>query len=115
MGAARAAAQQDQGRYGGAEHPGGDGRRRPRAIPKGGGSGAVLRDPQWAGKLTEEDRRALSPLFWAHVNPYGRFGWTWRLGSTSLRRERTSGGMTSARCEPHLWSRRKAEMPVRVG
>ncbi|MFC7716091.1 hypothetical protein [Nonomuraea recticatena] len=35
MGAARAAAQQDQGRYGGAEHPGGDGRRRPRAIPKG--------------------------------------------------------------------------------
>ncbi|MGN9844230.1 Tn3 family transposase [Nonomuraea sp. H19] len=42
-------------------------------------------------------------------------GWTWRLGSTSLRRERTSGGMTSARCEPHLWSRRKAEMPVRVG
>ena len=34
---------------------------------------AVLRDPRWAGKLTEEDRRALSPLFWAHVNPYGRF------------------------------------------
>ncbi|MBN6056735.1 M55 family metallopeptidase, partial [Nonomuraea sp. RK-328] len=34
---------------------------------------AVLRDPPWAGKLTEEDRRALSPLFWAHVNPYGRF------------------------------------------
>jgi hypothetical protein len=34
---------------------------------------AVLRDPQWAGKLTEEDRRGLSPLFWLHVNPYGRF------------------------------------------
>jgi len=34
---------------------------------------AVLRDPRWAGKLTEEDRRGLSPLFWAHVNPYGRF------------------------------------------
>ena len=34
---------------------------------------AVLRDPQWAGKLTEEDRRELSPLFWSHVNPYGRF------------------------------------------
>ncbi len=33
----------------------------------------VLRDPQWAGKLTEEDRRGLSPLFWSHVNPYGRF------------------------------------------
>jgi hypothetical protein len=28
-----------------------------------------------AGKLTEADRRALSPLFWTHVNvnPYGRF------------------------------------------
>jgi TnpA family transposase len=34
---------------------------------------AVLRDPAWAAKLTEEDRRGLSPLFWAHVNPYGRF------------------------------------------
>lgn len=34
---------------------------------------AVLRDPAWANKLTDEDRRALSPLFWAHVNPYGRF------------------------------------------
>jgi hypothetical protein len=34
---------------------------------------AVLRDPAGAAKLTDEDRRALSPLFWAHVNPYGRF------------------------------------------
>jgi TnpA family transposase len=34
---------------------------------------AVLRDPAWAGKLTDEDRRGLSPLFWSHVNPYGRF------------------------------------------
>ena len=34
---------------------------------------AVLRDPGWASKLAEEDRRGLSPLFWAHVNPYGRF------------------------------------------
>jgi hypothetical protein len=31
---------------------------------------AVLRDPQWAGKLTAADRRGLSPLFWSHVNPY---------------------------------------------
>lgn len=23
--------------------------------------------------LAGEDRRALSPLFWAHVNPYGHF------------------------------------------
>ena len=31
---------------------------------------AVLRDPGWASKLTEEDRRGLSPLFWAHVGKY---------------------------------------------
>ncbi|MFD5423179.1 hypothetical protein ACFWJT_34830 [Streptomyces sp. NPDC127069] len=23
--------------------------------------------------ITDADRRALSPLFWTHVNPYGRF------------------------------------------
>ncbi|MFI6463237.1 Tn3 family transposase [Streptomyces sp. NPDC050528] len=33
----------------------------------------VLADPKWADKLTGPDRRALSPLFWTHVNPYGRF------------------------------------------
>jgi hypothetical protein len=33
----------------------------------------VLKDPEWAGRLTDDDRRALSPLFWAHVKPYGRF------------------------------------------
>lgn len=26
-----------------------------------------------ADQLTDADRRALSPLFWTHVNPYGRF------------------------------------------
>ncbi|MEU2674841.1 Tn3 family transposase [Streptomyces sp. NPDC007164] len=33
----------------------------------------VLAEPKWADKLTDADRRALSPLFWTHVNPYGRF------------------------------------------
>jgi len=33
----------------------------------------VLDDPAWAKRLTTDDRRALSPLFWSHVNPYGRF------------------------------------------
>ena len=33
----------------------------------------VLGDPKWANRLTDEDRRALNALFWAHVNPYGRF------------------------------------------
>jgi TnpA family transposase len=33
----------------------------------------VLEDPAWASRLTVEDRRGLSPLFWTHVNPYGKF------------------------------------------
>jgi hypothetical protein len=33
----------------------------------------VLADPKWVDILTDADRRALSPLFWTHVNPYGRF------------------------------------------
>jgi hypothetical protein len=33
----------------------------------------VLAQPQWSGKLTVRDLRALTPLIWEHVNPYGRF------------------------------------------
>ncbi len=33
----------------------------------------VLAEPEWADRLTDEDRRALTPLFWTHVNPYGSF------------------------------------------
>jgi len=33
----------------------------------------VLADPVWAGKLTPEDKRALTPLLHAHINPYGLF------------------------------------------
>jgi TnpA family transposase len=33
----------------------------------------VLALPQWSGKLTARDLRALTPLIWEHVNPYGRF------------------------------------------
>ena len=33
----------------------------------------VLAQPQWSGKLTPRDLRALTPLIWEHVNPYGRF------------------------------------------
>jgi TnpA family transposase len=32
----------------------------------------VLEQPAWAARLAD-DRRALSPLFWSHVNLYGRF------------------------------------------
>lgn len=33
----------------------------------------VLDEPRWANRLTEEDLRALSPLIYAHVTPYGVF------------------------------------------
>lgn len=33
----------------------------------------VLADEKRAGMLTDADRRVLSPLFWTHVHPYGRF------------------------------------------
>jgi hypothetical protein len=33
----------------------------------------VLRDRAWVRRLGPEDRRALTPLFYVHVNPYGRF------------------------------------------
>ncbi|WP_371790336.1 transposase [Streptomyces sp. NBC_01471] len=33
----------------------------------------VMADPKWADTFTEAGRCTLSPLFWTHVNPYGRF------------------------------------------
>ncbi|QEU71657.1 hypothetical protein CP967_06500 [Streptomyces nitrosporeus] len=33
----------------------------------------ILAEEKWQKKLTIADRRALSPLFRTHVNPYGRF------------------------------------------
>jgi hypothetical protein len=33
----------------------------------------VLAQPHWQRRLTENDLRALTPLTWEHVNPYGRF------------------------------------------
>ncbi|MBW4513106.1 MAG: transposase, partial [Scytonematopsis contorta HA4267-MV1] len=33
----------------------------------------VLAEPQWMKLMKEEDLRALSPLIWNHVNPYGTF------------------------------------------
>ncbi len=33
----------------------------------------VLARPHWRGKLTAEDLRALTPLIWEHVNPYGTY------------------------------------------
>lgn len=33
----------------------------------------VLAEPVWFKKMKTEDLRALTPLIWAHVNPYGTF------------------------------------------
>ncbi|MFD1658501.1 Tn3 family transposase [Streptomyces caeni] len=33
----------------------------------------VLAEPAWTEKLTDEDRRGLTALFWSNVNPYGTF------------------------------------------
>ncbi|MGZ6870167.1 MAG: transposase, partial [Frankiaceae bacterium] len=33
----------------------------------------VLADPAWRGRLGDDDRRGLTPLFWNHINPYGQF------------------------------------------
>ncbi len=33
----------------------------------------VLSDPEWMERMGTEERRALTPLIYAHVNPYGRF------------------------------------------
>ena len=33
----------------------------------------VLQTPGWAELLDDNDRRGLTPLFWSHINPYGRF------------------------------------------
>ncbi|MFB7998835.1 hypothetical protein ACFC4G_39165 [Streptomyces sp. NPDC056002] len=33
----------------------------------------ILAEPAWAKKLSDEDRRGLSALFWSNVNPYGTF------------------------------------------
>ena len=33
----------------------------------------VLVEPSWSQQLTADDRRALTPLIYGHVNPYGTF------------------------------------------
>ena len=33
----------------------------------------VLAEPSWSQRLTSDDRRALTPLIYGHVNPYGTF------------------------------------------
>ncbi len=44
----------------------------------------VLARPEWKGRLTARDLHALTPLFWTHVNPYGRFDLDMRTRITAL-------------------------------
>ena len=37
----------------------------------------VLLDEEWNTRLTEEDRRGISALFWTHVRTYGTFSLEW--------------------------------------
>ena len=34
---------------------------------------SILNAPDWAGMLSSEDMRGLSPLFYLYINPYGHF------------------------------------------
>ena len=34
---------------------------------------SVPGDPSWVSRLSSDDLRGLSPLIYAHINPYGRF------------------------------------------
>jgi Tn3 transposase DDE domain len=33
----------------------------------------VLAEPEWDDRLTDADRRGLTPLFWSNINLYGTF------------------------------------------
>jgi len=33
----------------------------------------ILAEPEWAKRLTDRDKKALTALIWEHVNPYGTF------------------------------------------
>ena len=33
----------------------------------------ILSEPRWAGRLTDRDKKAITALIWAHINPYGTF------------------------------------------
>ena len=52
----------------------------------------ILAGPEWAGVLTPEDLRGLTPLFWAHVLPYGevKLNMTRRLALTAAQTVETN-------------------------
>jgi hypothetical protein len=64
----------------------------------------VLAEPAWAEKLSDDDRRGLTALFWSNVNPYGtlRLDMNKRLDlgpATAVPRPRTPAD-TASRTRP---------------
>ncbi len=33
----------------------------------------ILTKPEWEMRMTPNDFRAITPLVWEHINPYGRY------------------------------------------
>jgi hypothetical protein len=33
----------------------------------------ILSTPEWEARMTPTDFRAITPLVWEHINPYGRY------------------------------------------
>ena len=70
----------------------------------------VLADQAWADRLTAEDRRGLTPLFWAHVAPYGevRLDMGRRLPPAAPPRRPAGGPVTAGPGPARTPARRKA-------
>jgi Tn3 transposase DDE domain/Phage integrase family len=56
----------------------------------------VLADQAWVDRLTAEDRRGMTPLFWTHVAPDGEFGSIWAAACPARRPGRPAGGPVTA-------------------
>jgi hypothetical protein len=60
---------------------------------------AVLEVPEFHDSVGDDERSALTPLFWSHINPYGRFRlnrYRWRgIGPVTDRLSRGSARGTS--------------------
>ncbi|MFI5689074.1 Tn3 family transposase [Streptomyces sp. NPDC051636] len=64
----------------------------------------VPAEPAWASRLTPEDRRGLTALFWSNINPYGTFRLDMNkrldLLSATVPRPRTPAGAASSPAAP---------------
>lgn len=63
---------------------------------------SVLKDPAWQQKMTDADKRGLSPLFWSNANLYGTT-------------DRVSPGWAAAAILPNAWRSRAGILEVVAG